>query len=139
MECYVLDGYWDVGYTVADVCGINPPTPPTPAPNYNYMPPIRLDRHGRRIDEDALKRRTIKAVEPEAKPEVKQALERIEVEPEADTTADALDAMAVEALAIAAMLPAIEATLIAEWQAIAAQLAWLAEDERDVEILLLAM
>lgn len=113
------------------------PGPIVPAPNYNYMPPIRLDRHGKRIDEKALKRRTIKAVEPEDKPEVKQALKRIE--PESTTDPDVLDQMAAEALAIAALLPAIEAALIAEWQAIAAQLAWYAEDERDVEILLLAM
>ncbi len=141
MDCYVADGYWVDGYTEQDVCGIGP-TPLDPIYSAAWLPPIRLDRKGRRIDEKSLKRITIKAAPEEVKEEVKAAIERIEEAPRNTVDPAILDTMAADMRAIAEMIPAMQSVIVAEWAALAylaAEQAALAEDEEDIAMLMLAL
>ncbi|MDZ7906529.1 MAG: hypothetical protein U5N55_12715 [Cypionkella sp.] len=125
-----------------DVYGIlagNSIAPPVVDPIYSaaWMPVLKLDRFGREISKKALQRKTIKAVPVEARREVKAAIERIKETPSDTVDLVALDQMIVDMRAISDSLPAIQSALIAEWQALAYDIAVRAEDERDVELLLL--
>jgi hypothetical protein len=138
MGCYVLEGYWDDGYTVSDICGIVPP-PLDPIYSAAWMPVIKVDRKGRRIDPDDVKRRAVEAVSEESRDDVEAVFDAIADAPTETMGAAVWDGMADELRALMAMIPAMELTLLAEIRLMADTMASMAEDERDLEMLMLAI
>jgi hypothetical protein len=138
MDCYVLEGYWDDGYTVSDICGFVPP-PLDPIYSAAWMPVIKVDRKGRRIDPDDVKRRAVEAVPEESRDDVEAVFDAIADVPPETMDASVWDGMADELRALMAMIPAMELTLLAEIRVMADTMAAMAEDERDLEILMLAI
>jgi len=113
--------------------------PSTGSFSANWLPTVHLDKDGKRIDPKKLKKRIIKAV-PEAKREqVEAVFERIEDEPQVGPDPVVLDRMAADLQAIALFLPEIQVNLITQMRQIAYEIEERAEDERDIELLLLAM
>jgi hypothetical protein len=138
MDCYVLEGYWDDGYTVSDICGITPP-PLDPIYSAAWMPVIKVDRNGRRINPDDVKRRAVDSAPEEQKAEVEAVFEAIDdVLPET-MDSSVWDEMADELRGLIAMIPAMELTLLAEIRFMADTMAAAAEDERDIEMLVMAI
>ena len=139
MDCYVADGYWDIGYTESDICVIVPAGSPGGGGTVAKAPdPIRPNRRAQ--VRDALEDQLDKAQrvdEPVAEtPKPVKKLKR--VAPIAPTlTADTTLGMIrdIEARVQAA----IDADLMAQSEALALELAWIAEDEADLELLLLSM
>ena len=139
MDCYVADGYWDIGYTESDICVIVPAGSPGGGGTVAKAPdPIRPNRRAQ--VRDALEDQLDKAQrvdEPVAEtPKPVKKLKR--VAPIAPTlTADTTLGMIrdIEARVQAA----IDADLMAQAEALALEMAWIAEDEAEVELLLLAM
>ncbi|MDI9407808.1 MAG: hypothetical protein QM523_01015 [Candidatus Pacebacteria bacterium] len=139
MDCYVADGYWDIGYTESDICGIMPPAPLDPIYSAAWMPIIRLDRKGQPVSLEKLRKRVVKAVPEEKREEVRAAFERIETPPPNLPDPAVWDGIALELQSIADSLPTLQRGLIAEIQALAYDMALIAEDEREIEMLLLSM
>lgn len=139
MDCYVADGYWDIGYTESDICVIVPAGSPGGGGTVAKAPdPIRPNRRAqvRGTLEDQLDKaqRVDEPVVETPKPVKK--LKR--VAPIAPTlTADATLGIIKEIEA--RVQAAIEAEALAQAEALALELAWIAEDEADVELLLLSM
>ena len=101
------------------------PTPIDPIYSAAWMPVIRLDRKGRPIDPEKL--------------EVNAAFERIEAPPPNRPDPAVFDGIAAELQGIADLLPGLQMALIAELQALAYDMELIAEDEREIELLLLGM
>lgn len=98
-----------------------------------FLPIIYLDRKGRPVDQAATKKRAVAAAKPAKREAVEAAFDRIDAE--TDVSPVVYDRMAAEMRAIAALLPRLEAALIADLMAQARELLRLADDERDIEIL----
>jgi hypothetical protein len=124
-----------------------PPVPPALDPIYSaaWMPVIKVDRDGKRIVKAAeiseIRDVTIEAVAPDDRAEAIAAIARIEqAEREALqrlATMAEMDMLIADIRAVSYMLPGMQAALIAEWDALAADMEARAEDERDVELLLM--
>jgi hypothetical protein len=108
-----------------------------PAYSAAWLPPIRVDRNGKRIDAKALRRKTVQAIPVEARQDVREVLHRIEDQPRRAVDPAVFDRLAADMQAVADMLPAMQLALIAEWRALAYDAAQRAEDERDIEMLLM--
>lgn len=137
MDCYVEDGYWADGYTVNDVCGIAPAAE-TRQPG-GWLPIVYLDRHGRPVDLEKLKEQALEAAPEEAEPAVEAAFEAVEAAQTAVIDSAALEAMAAQFNALAGLLARFDEMLALEMQARAYEALRRAEDERDVEILMMAL
>lgn len=118
--------------------GVAPP-PIDPIYSAAWMPVIRLDRKGRPIDPEKLKRRVVEATPKAKREEVKAAFERIEAPPPNRPDPAVFDGIAAELQGIADLLPGLQMALIAELQALAYDMELIAEDEREIELLLLGM
>lgn len=141
MDCYVADGYWDVGYTEADICAIVPTGSPGGGGTVSRKAdPIRPNRRAQvrdmladeldkaqRVDEPAP---AIEAPKPRKKP-----ARSVQTPPMVTTGGGLAMVRAIEAKVQAA----IDLAALMEAEAIALQLALEAEDEADLETLLLAM
>jgi hypothetical protein len=124
-----------------------PPVPPALDPIYSaaWMPVIKVDRDGKRVVKAAeiseIRDVTIEAVAPDDRSEAIAAIARIEqAEREALqrlATMAEMDMLIADIRAVSDMLPGMQAALIAEWDALAADMEARAEDERDVELLLM--
>jgi hypothetical protein len=139
MDCYVADGYWDIGYTESDICVIVPAGSPGGGGTVAKAPdPIRPNRRAqvRESLEDQLdKAQRVDEPVIEAPKPVKK-LKR--VAPIAPTlTANPTLGMIREIEA--RVQAAIDAQALAQAEALAMELAWIAEDEAEVELLLLSM
>ena len=139
MDCYVADGYWDIGYTESDICVIVPAGSPGGGGTVAKAPdPIRPNRRAqvRESLEDQLDKAQ-RADEPviEAPKPVKKPKRVAPIAPIVTTDATLGIIRDIEARVQAA----IDADLMAQAEALAMELAWIAEDEMDVELLLLAM
>lgn len=139
MDCYVADGYWDIGYTESDICVIVPAGSPGGGGTVAKAPdPIRPNRRAqvRESLEDQLDKAqrvdepVIEAPKPGKKPK--------RVAPIAPTLT-ATPTLGIIREIEARVQAAIDADLMAQSEAVALELAWIAEDEMDVELLLLAM
>lgn len=137
MECYVLDGYWDVGYTEADICEITPAgslggggtiVRKGPEPRARQGKPVRQV-----IEEEYQK---LQPVVEKPKPQPVKAKPRVVVDdPVTADMREVLDQIygRVQAEIDAAAVVQAEADAVALAEAL-----WLAQDELDVEMLLLA-
>ena len=139
MDCYVADGYWDIGYTESDICVIVPAGSPGGGGTVAKAPdPIRPNRRAqvRESLEDQLDKAQ-RADEPviEAPKPVKKPKRVAPIAPIVTTDATLGIIRDIEARVQAA----IDADLMAQAEALAMELAWIAEDEADLELLLLAM
>ena len=139
MDCYVADGYWDIGYTESDICVIVPAGSPGGGGTVAKAPgPIRPNRRAqvRESLEDQLDKAQ-RADEPviEAPKPVKKPKRVAPIAPIVTTDATLGIIRDIEARVQAA----IDADLMAQSEALALELAWIAEDEADLELLLLAM
>ena len=143
MDCYVADGYWNIGYTESDICVIVPAGSPGGGGTVAKAPdPIRPNRRAqvRGTLEDQLDRAqrvdepVIEAPKPGKKPKRVAPIAPI-------VTTDATLGMIrdIEARVQAAIDAEATARAVAQAEALAQALAWIAEDEMDVELLLLAM
>lgn len=139
MDCYVADGYWDIGYTESDICVIVPTGSPGGGGTVAKAPdPIRPNRRAQVRDalEDQLdKAQRVDEPVIEAPKPVKKPKRAAPIAPTltADTTLGIIRDIEARVQA------AIDADLMAQSEALALELAWIAEDEMDVELLLLAM
>ena len=139
MDCYVADGYWDIGYTESDICVIVPAGSPGGGGTVAKAPdPIRPNRRAqvRESLEDQLDKAQ-RADEPviEAPKPVKKPKRVAPIAPIVTTDATLGIIRDIEARVQAA----IDADLMAQSEALALEMAWIAEDEAEVELLLLAM
>ncbi len=132
-ECYVETGYWEPGYTDQDVCGIGGDEVRQPG---GWLPIIYLDRNNRPIGLDEIKQQAIEAVPESVEPKVEAAIERIE---EVSGDAAAFDVVAAQYRILAGLLREFESALAMEMQARAMEAERRAEDERDIEILMMAI
>jgi hypothetical protein len=139
MDCYVADGYWDIGYTESDICVIVPAGSPGGGGTVAKAPdPIRPNRRAqvRESLEDQLDKAqrvdepVIEAPKPGKKPK--------RVAPIAPTLT-ANPTLGIIREIEARVQAAIDAEALAQAEALALELAWIAEDEADLELLLLAM
>jgi len=143
MDCYVADGYWDIGYTESDICVIVPTGSPGGGGTVAKAPdPIRPNRRAQVRDalEDQLdKAQRVDEPVIEAPKPVKKPKRAAPIAPTltADTTLGII--RDIEARVQAAIDAEATAQALAQAEALAMELAWIAEDEMDVELLLLAM
>ena len=139
MDCYVADGYWDIGYTESDICVIVPVGSPGGGGTVAKAPdPIRPNRRAqvREALEDQLdKAQRVDEPVIEAPKPVKKPKRAAPIAPIVTTDATLGMIREIEARVQAA----IDAEALAQAEALAMELAWIAEDEMDVELLLLAM
>ena len=139
MDCYVADGYWDIGYTESDICVIVPAGSPGGGGTVAKAPdPIRPNRRAQVRDalEDQLdKAQRVDEPVIEAPKPVKKPKRVAPIAPIVTTDATLGIIRDIEARVQAA----IDADLMAQSEALALELAWIAEDEADLELLLLAM
>jgi len=139
MDCYVADGYWDIGYTESDICVIVPVGSPGGGGTVAKAPdPIRPNRRAQVRDalEDHLdKAQRVDEPVIEAPKPVKKPKRAAPIAPTltADTTLGIIRDIEARVQA------AIDADLMAQSEALALELAWIAEDEADLELLLLSM
>lgn len=131
-ECYVLTDYWEAGYTDQDVCGIGTETARQAG---GWLPVIYLDRNGKPIGLDEVKEQAIEAVPEAVEPKVEAAIEKIEA---AGETA-AFDVIAAQYRILAQLVRAFDDALALELQARAMEAKRRADDEHDIEILMLAL
>ena len=138
MDCYVADGFWDIGYTESDICVIVPAGSPGGGGTVAKAPdPIRPNRRAQVRDalEDHLDKAqrvdepVIDAPRPGKKP---KRVAPIAPPLAADATRGIIRASE------ATVQAAIDADLMAQSEALALELAWIAEDEAEVELLLMA-
>ena len=143
MDCYVADGYWDIGYTDSDICVIVPAGSPGGGGTVAKAPdPIRPNRRAQVRDalEDQLdKAQRVDEPVIEAPKPVKKPKRAAPIAPTltADTTLGII--RDIEARVQAAIEAEATAQALAQAEALAMELAWIAEDEAEVEMLLLAM
>jgi hypothetical protein len=139
VDCYVADGYWDVGYTESDICVIVPAGSPGGGGTVAKAPdPIRPNRRAqvREALEDQLdKAQRVDEPVIEAPKPVKKPKRVAPIAPIVTTDATLGMIREIEARVQAA----IDAEALAQAEALALELAWIAEDEADLELLLLAM
>lgn len=136
-DCYVADGYWVDGYTEQDVCGIAPVA--TERQPGGWLPVIYLDRNNLPVDLEKLEEQALEAVPVEAEAQVEAAFEAVEAAQDSGIDAAALEAIAAQFKALAALLAQFDEALSLEMQARAYEAMRQAEDERDVELLLMAI
>jgi hypothetical protein len=134
-DCYVQTGYWDEGYTDQDICEIGPAV--AERQPGGWLPIIYLDRQNRPIGLDEAKEAAIEAA-PDV-PEVVAAFEAVEAAQDNGISAAALDAMAAQFRVLAGLLDGLDALLAEEMRARAYEALRRAEDERDIELLLMAL
>lgn len=139
MDCYVADGYWDIGYTESDICVIVPAGSPGGGGTVAKAPdPIRPNRRAQVRDalEDHLDKaqRVDEPVIETPKP-VKKPKRVAPIAP----TLTATPTLGIIREIEARVRAAIDAEALAQAEALAMELAWIAEDEADLELLLLAM
>lgn len=139
MDCYVADGYWDIGYTDSDICVIVPAGSPGGGGTVAKAPdPIRPNRRAqvREALEDQLdKAQRVDEPVIEAPKPVKKPKRVAPIAPVVTTDATLGMIREIEARVQAA----IDAEALAQAEALALELAWIAEDEADLELLLLSM
>jgi hypothetical protein len=139
MDCYVADGYWDIGYTESDICVIVPAGSPGGGGTVAKAPdPIRPNRRAqvRESLEDQLdKAQRVDEPVIEAPKPVKKLKRVAPIAP----TLTANPTLGIIREIEARVQAAIDAQALAQAEALAMELAWIAEDEMDVELLLLAM
>jgi hypothetical protein len=143
MDCYVADGYWDIGYTESDICVIVPAGSPGGGGTVaKAADPIRPNRRvqvrdtladeldkAQRVDEPV-----IEAPKPVEKPK------RVAPVAPGVTIAPTLGIIReIEARVQAAIDADAKAQALAQAEALAMELAFIAEDEAEVEMLLLSM
>lgn len=139
MDCYVADGYWDIGYTESDICVIVPAGSPGGGGTVAKAPdPIRPNRRAQVRDalEDHLDKaqRVDEPVAETPKP-VKKPKRAAPIAP----TLTATPTLGIIRDIEARVQAAIDAEATAQAEALALELAFIAEDEADLELLLLAM
>ena len=139
MDCYVADGYWDIGYTESDICVIVPAGSPGGGGTVAKAPdPIRPNRRAqvRESLEDQLdKAQRVDEPVIEAPKPVKKLKRVAPIAP----TLTANPTLGIIREIEARVQAAIDAEALAQAEALALELAWIAEDEADLELLLLAM
>lgn len=134
-DCYVATDYWEEGYTDQDICEIGPAVE-VRQPG-GWLPVIYLDRNNRPVGLDELKEQVLEAA-PE-QPAVEAALEAVAEAQEGRIDVAALEVMAAQFKLLAGLLAQLDDALAMELQARAMEALRMAEDERDVEILLMAI
>lgn len=138
MDCYVADGYWDIGYTESDICVIAPTGSPGGGGTVAKAPdPVRPNRRAqvRESLEDQLdKAQRVDEPVIEAPKPVKKPKRVAPIAPIVTTDATLGMIREIEARVQAA----IDAEVLAQAEALALELAWIAEDEAEVELLLMA-
>ncbi len=120
------------------VFGVDEPVTgePTRQPG-GWLPVIYLDRNNRPVGLDELKEQVLEAA-PE-QPAVEAALEAVAEAQEGRIDVAALEVMAAQFKLLAGLLAQLDDALAIELQARAMEALRMAEDERDVEILLMAI
>ena len=143
MDCYVADGYWDIGYTESDICVIVPAGSPGGGGTVAKAPdPIRPNRRAqvREAIEDQLdKAQRVDEPVIEAPTPVKKPKRVAPIAPTLTATPILGIIRDIEARVQAAIDAEATAQALAHAEALAMELAWIAEDEADLELLLLAM
>ena len=132
-DCYVETGYWVEGYTDQDVCGIGPVA--TERQPGGWLPIIYLDKNGRPVGLEEIKEQAIEAVPEAVEPKVEAAIEKIE----ALSDRAAFDAIAAQYRVLAQLVKAFDDALAMELEARAMEAKRRADDEHDIEILMLAI
>ena len=139
MDCYVADGYWDIGYTESDICVIVPAGSPGGGGTVAKAPdPIRPNRRAqvREALEDQLdKAQRVNEPVIEAPKPVKKLKRVAPIAP----TLTANPTLGIIREIEARVQAAIDAQALAQAEALALEMAWIAEDEAEVELLLLSM
>jgi hypothetical protein len=143
MDCYVADGYWDIGYTESDICVIVPAGSPGGGGTVAKAPdPIRPNRRAqvREALEDQLDKaqRVNEPVIETPKP-VKKPKRAAPIAPTLTANPTLGIIREIEARVQAAIDADAMAQALAQAEALALEMAWIAEDEAEVELLLLAM
>ena len=143
MDCYVADGYWDIGYTESDICVIVPAGSPGGGGTVAKAPdPIRPNRREQVRDalEDQLDKaqRVDEPVVETPKP-VKKPKRAAPIAPTLTANPTLGIIREIEARVQAAIDAEAMAQALAQAEALAMELAWIAEDEAEVEMLLLSM
>lgn len=143
MDCYVADGYWDIGYTESDICVIVPTGSPGGGGTVAKAPdPIRPNRRAqvRESLEDQLdKAQRVDEPVTEAPKPVRKPKRTAPIAPIVTTDATLGIIRAIEARVQAAIDAEATVQALAQAEALAMEMAWIAEDEADLELLLLAM
>ena len=103
-----------------------------------WLPVIYLDRNNRPIDLEKLEEQAIDAA-PEVEAEVEAAFEAVEDALDGQVDAVALEAVAAQFRVLAGLLERFDDLLAMEMQARAMEAMRRAEDERDIELLLMAL
>ncbi len=101
-----------------------------------WLPVIYLDKNNRPIGLEEIEERALEAVPESVEPQVEAAIEKIEAQ---GTDAAAFDAIAAQYQLLATLLQRFDDVLAMELQARAMEAARQAEDERDIEILMMAI
>ena len=134
MDCYVLTDYWDAGYTDQDVCGIGP-VDEVRQPG-GWLPVIYLDKQGRPIGLEEIEERALEVVPEAVEPQVEAAIEKIEAQA---VDSVAFDVIAAQYRILERLVREFDDALAMEMQARAMEAMRRAEDERDVEILMMVL
>jgi hypothetical protein len=103
-----------------------------------WLPIIYLDRNNRPIDLEKLEEQAVEAA-PEIEAQIEAAFEAVEEAQEGPVDSVALEAMAAQFKVLAGLLARFDELLAMEMQARAMEAMRQAEDERDVELLLMAL
>jgi hypothetical protein len=103
-----------------------------------WLPVVYLDRNNRPIDLEKLEERALEAA-PEVEAEIEAAFEAVEEAQEGQVDAMALDAIAAQYRILAGLVQAFDDALALELQARAMEAKRQADDEYDIEILLMAL
>lgn len=141
MDCYVADGYWVNGYTEEDVCAITPAgslggggTIVRKGPE----PKMRQGKTARQTIEEEYQRlqpKPAKQAEPVKAKVEKPKRKRVVYDPVTEDIRDVLDQIYGR---VQAEIDAAAVIQVAQDAEMLAQAVWLAQDEADVEVLLMA-
>ena len=104
-----------------------------------WLPVIYLDRNNRPVDLAGLKEQALDAAPEAVEPEIEAAFEAVEAAQEGSIDPAALEAIAAQFRVLAGLLAKLDEALAMEMQARAMEAMRRAEDERDVELLLMAL
>jgi hypothetical protein len=102
-----------------------------------WLPIIYLDKNGRPVDLAEAKAQAIEAAPDQ--PEIVAAFDKVEAAQDGEISAAALEAMAAQFKVLAGLLEAFDDLLAQEMRARAFEALRRAEDERDIELLLMAL